>query len=368
MGKINWKIVVGGVSIFVLGIAAAWIGPMTSIRPVATMAQPALYDPATVTGIYNKTTPALVEIDSTLTSSRGRMVGEGQGSGFLIDTNGTILTNNHVVAGASSVSVVFSSGKTAAATVLGTDPVHDLALIRVDPATVAGVTPLTLADSSLVVPGQEAIAMGAPYGLDETITVGVISGLNRSVTGSQLTGMLQTDAALNPGNSGGPLLDANGDVIGINTAIEAQQGASGIGFAIPSSLAKSLVPTLLTGTSAQPAPATAKVYMGISGLALNAAVAQQLNLSVNQGVYVVNVVAGSPAEKAGLKASGVSQNGTPAAGGDVITAVDGHAVKSVTDLSTYLSGKAVGNQIVLSVLRAGSSLNVKLTLGAWPTT
>ncbi len=362
MGKVNWKIVAGGVAIFVLGIAAAWIGPMTSVRPQATLAQPALYNEGTVTSIYDKSSPAIVEIDVTHASLRGRVVGEGQGSGFLINADGTILTNNHVIQGASTISVVFNSGKTVSATVVGTDSIHDLALIKVDPSAVSGVTPLVLADSTTIKPGQMAIAMGSPFGLDESITVGVISGLNRSVRGSQLTGMLQTDAALNPGNSGGPLLNANGEVIGINTAIEAQPGASGIGFAVPSSVAKSVLPTLSSGKPVQ------KVYMGISGLALNANIAQQLNLSVNQGIYLVNVVSGSPAEKAGLKGSGSSQNGTPSAGGDTITAVDGHPVKSVGDLSSYLSGKQVGDQVVLSVLRAGSSLNVTLTLGAWPTT
>jgi S1-C subfamily serine protease len=367
MGKVNWKIVTGGVAIFVLGIAAAWVGPMTSVRPQATLAQPALYDAGTVTSIYDKSSPAIVEIDVVQTSSRGRMVGEGQGSGFLINADGTILTNNHVVEGASKVSVVFNNGKTVSANVIGTDPVHDLALIKVDPTVVSGITPLTLADSTLVKPGQMAIAMGAPYGLDESITVGVISGLNRSVIGSQLTGMLQTDAALNPGNSGGPLLDANGQVIGINTAIEAQPGATGIGFAIPSSVAKSLLPALSSGKPVQPAQTTQKVYMGISGLALNTAIAQQLNLSINQGIYIVNVVSGSPADKAGLKGSGVSQNGTTSPGGDIITAVDGHAVSSVSDISSYISGKQVGDKIALSILRAGSSTNVTLTLGAWPT-
>lgn len=360
MGNVNWKIVTGGVAIFVLGIATAWAGPMTPVRPQATMAQPVLYDEGTVTSIYDKSSPAIVEIDVTQASSRGRVVGEGQGSGFLINADGTIMTNNHVIENASRVSVVFNNGKTVSATIVGTDPVHDLALIKVDPSAVSGVTPLTLADSTTVKPGQMAIAMGAPFGLDETITVGVISGLNRSVSGSQLTGMLQTDAALNPGNSGGPLLNANGEVIGINTAIEGQPGASGIGFAIPSSVAKSVLPALSSGKPAQ------RVYMGISGLALNANVARQLNLSVNQGIYLVNVVPDSPADKAGLKGSGVSQNGSPSAGGDVITAVDGRAVKSVGDLSSHLSGKQVGDQVALSVLRAGNSIEITLTLGARP--
>ena len=360
MGKINWKIVAGGVAIFVLGIATAWIGPLTYIIPQSTLAQPALYDEGTVTGIYDKASPAIVEIDTAQATMRGRFYTQGLGSGFLINNDGSILTNNHVIDGASKVTVIFSSCKTATASVVGTDSVHDLALIKVDPSAVSGVIPLTLADSTGLKPGQMAIAIGAPFGLDASITVGVISGLNRSVRGSQLTGMLKTDAALNPGNSGGPLLNANGQVIGINTAIEAQPGANGIGFAVPSSIAKSVLPTLSSGKSVQ------RVWIGIGYMALNPDLAKQLNISVSEGIYVLNVIAGSPAGKAGLKGSGVSQNGTPSAGGDVITAVDGHTVKSVIDLSTYVSGKQVGDKVTLSVLRAGNSINVILTLGARP--
>ncbi|MDO8578263.1 MAG: trypsin-like peptidase domain-containing protein [Dehalococcoidales bacterium] len=360
MGKVNWKIVAGGVAIFVLGIAVASVGPLTSVRPQMTFAQPALYDEGTVMSIYDKSTPAIVEIDVAQASLRGRVIGEGQGSGFLINTDGTILTNNHVVEGASKILVVFNNGKTVSANVVGTDSIHDLALIKVDPSAVSGVTPLTLADSNTVKPGQMAIAMGFPFGLDESITVGVISGLNRTVSGSRLTGMLQTDAALNPGNSGGPLLNANGEVIGINTAIETQAGAEGIGFAIPSNVARRALPALSTGKSLQ------RPWMGISYLALNADLARQLNISVDRGIYIVNVIPESPAEKAGLKGSGVSQNRTPSPGGDVITAVDGHSVKSIFDLLTYVSDKQVGDPVTLSVLRAGSSTELTLTLGARP--
>lgn len=362
MGSINWKIVAGGIAIFVIGIAAAWVGPLTTMRPELTLAQPALFDEGTVTSIYDRSSPAIVEIETTQATTRGRIYAQGQGSGFVVKNDGTILTNNHVVEGTSTVTVIFSNGKTVKASVIGTDATHDLAVIKVDPSAVSGITPLTLGDSSALKPGQMAVAMGAPFGLDESITVGVISGLNRSVSGSQLVGMVQTDAALNPGNSGGPLLNAKGEVIGINTATESKLGATGIGFAIPSNVARNVLPALSAGKPVQ------RVYMGITGLALNSNVAQQLNLSVEQGVYVVNVVAGSPADKAGLKGSGASTNGTPSTGGDVISTVNGHAIKSVADLSAYLSEKQVGDQIKLAILRAGSSINITLTLGAWPST
>ena len=230
----------------------------------------------------------------------GNSTEEGLGSGFLIDNQGHILTNNHVVDGATTVQVTLTNGNTVNGKVLGTDPVDDLAVVSVDPSAVAGITPLQLGDSSLVVPGQMAIAIGNPLGYTDSITVGVISGLNRSIfSGSNLRGMLQTDAAINPGNSGGPLLDDQGMVIGINTAAEiGATGADGMGFAIPSNLAAKLLPDLIAGKT------VTRPWLGISGTALTQATASTLGLSVNKGVYVVSVVANSPAEKAGLKAGG----------------------------------------------------------------
>ena len=279
-----------------------------------------------------------------------------------MDTNGDILTNDHVIDGATSVQVVFKDGKTASATVVGTDTIDDLAVIKVDASSVTGVTPLQFADSSAVKPGQMAVAIGTPYGLPETITVGVISGLNRDISGSSMTGMLQTDAAINPGNSGGPLLDANGQVIGINTAIESAPGAKGIGFAVPSNVANKQLPGLTAGKT------VTRPYLGISGMALTADLSKSLGLSVNQGVYVIEVPSGSPADKAGLKGGGMDSNGDPAAGGDVITAVDGNAVTSVQDLSNYLNtNKKPGDSVSLTILRNGTSSAVSVTLGTWPT-
>lgn len=361
MGKTTWKIVAALMVVFVLGMGFAWVGPVNYFKPEINSAAPVLYDQNTVTAIYDSASPAVVEINVTQgTGIRGGFARQGEGSGFLVDKDGSILTNNHVVDGATRVSVTFNDGSTVDATVVGTDSVHDLALVRVDPASVSGLTPLRLGDSSLVKPGQMAIAIGAPYGLADSITVGVISGLDRDISGSSMTGMLQTDAALNPGNSGGPLLNADGEVIGINTAVEAQSGARGIGFAVPSNVATSALPNLKAGKQTQ------RVWLGISGVALTADLAQQLNLTVNQGVYVVTVTSGSPADKAGLKGGGTGSGTVPVAGGDVITAVDGNAVKSVTDMTNYFAGKQVGDQVTISILRGGSTLNVTATLGAWP--
>ena len=346
----------------VAGIAGAAyvIGATGAPSPRVVSAAPVLYSADTVSTVYANASPAIVEIDvSGGGSGRYSSMVQGQGSGFLIDNQGHILTNNHVVEGAGTVTIVLANGNTVPATVAGTDAIDDLAVVTIDPLAMKTVTPLQLVDSGTIKPGQMAIAIGTPFGLNNSVSVGIISGLNRSVSGSNLNGMLQTDAAINPGNSGGPLLDVNGMVMGINTAIEGQ-GSDGIGFAIPSNIAKNVIPTLVSGKT------VTKPWLGISGIQLTQTLAGSLNLTVNEGVYVVTVVSGSPADKAGLKAGGTGTNGTPGTGGDVITAVDGNAVKTVPDISNYLNTKNVGDSVTLTVLRGGSSIQVKVTLEARP--
>jgi 2-alkenal reductase len=328
-------------------------------------ATPSLYNEDTVASIYENASPAVVQIDITQTTNSffGKSTQEGLGSGFLIDNQGHILTNNHVVDGATTVEVILKDGTTLNAEVLGTNTIHDLAVISVDASAVSGITPLQLGDSSLVKPGQMAIALGNPYGYANSITVGVISGLNRTLSGtnSTLTGLIQTDAALNQGNSGGPLLDSQGMVIGINTAVETNGiGTNGIGFAVPSNDAAKALPDLIAGKK------IIRPWLGISGIALSQTIAAELEISTNQGVYVVSVVANSPAEKAGLQAGGTNNDGTLASGGDIITAADGNSVSSVEELSAYLSTKQVGDNVNLIVLRGGESITVQVTLAAWP--
>ena len=356
-GKIITVIVVVGIA-----VAAYTAGASGVLSPQKASAAPVLYNADTVTGVYDNASPAVVEIEMTEQSGYLNQLMQGQGSGFLIDNQGDILTNNHVVDGATSVKVILNNGNTVDAKVVGTDAIDDLAVISVDASAVKGITPLQFGDSSAVKPGQMAIAIGTPYGLTDTVTVGIISGLNRNVSSTGLTGMLQTDAAINPGNSGGPLLDVNGMVIGINTAIEAQAtGVNGIGFAVPSNVAQKALPDLLAGEQ------VARPWLGISGAELTQTLAQNLNLAVSQGVYVISVTSGSPAEKAGLKGGNLDITGAPAPGGDVITAVDGKSVKTVVDLSNYFNTKNVGDTVTLSILRQGSPMDVKVTLGSWPT-
>jgi S1-C subfamily serine protease len=365
--KVNtWKgKIIAVLAVLVIAAAAYTVGSGTFFAPKTASADPILYNEDTVTSIYANASPAVVEIDVSQTNTGyfGRSV-EGQGTGFVIDDQGNILTNNHVIEGASTVQVKFKDGDTVSAKVIGTDIVDDLALISVGSEAVSGITPLMLGDSDEVKVGQMAIAIGNPYGLDNTVTVGVVSGLNRTID-SGMTGMLQTDAALNPGNSGGPLLDANGAVIGINTAIETGTmgtSARGIGFAVPSNVAENALSSLKEGKT------IVRPWLGISGMALTATQAENLGLSVDKGVYVVSVVSGSPAEQAGLKGANTGTGNQPGTGGDVITAVDGKAVASVPDLSSYINTKKVGDTITLSVLREGNTISVEATLGERPAT
>lgn len=344
-----------GSAIFVLATGTAFKGQQASAAPNLALA-----DESTITAIYAKASPAVVELEVTsqTTTGRGgsRSMG-GQGSGFLVDNSGNILTNNHVVEGATSIQVIFNDGRTASATVLGTDSNDDLAVVKVDASAIGGATPLTL-NTNAVQPGQTAIAIGSPYGLTNSISVGIVSGVNRKVAGSSLTGMIQTDANIQPGNSGGPLLNSSGEVIGINTAFEGQ--GTGIGFAVPTSLVTKVLPDLKASKQ------IARPWIGISGLDLNQTQATTLGLSVNQGVYVVLVVSGSPAEKAGLKAGTTDQSGAPAKGGDVITAIDSTTVKTVSDLQNYLANKNVGDTVTLTLNRDGATTTVGVTLAARP--
>lgn len=358
--KTKLIVVLALMALVLVGGAGYVLATGVTLAPRGVSAAP-LYDQNAVTAIYDSTSPAVVEIKVTQGAGSGRFMQTGQGSGFLVDNQGRIVTNNHVVDGATTVQVLLKNGKTVDGKVLGTDAIDDLALISVDSSAVSGITPLALGHSSAVKPGQMAIAIGSPYGLNNSVTVGVISGLDRSLGGgSSLTGMLQTDAAVNPGNSGGPLLDDQGKVIGVVTAVEAAAGARGIGFAVPSDVVSRVLPSLVAGQQ------VARPWLGISGTALTAATAKSLGISVDSGVYIVTVVPNGPAEKAGLKGAGTGGNGALGPGGDVVTAVDGKSVASVEELSAYLTTKQVGDKVSLSVLRGGQSMSVQVTLEARP--
>lgn len=242
--------ILAGVGLLIVGAGILALATGTNLQRKQMPAQQATVQPAsahqspmlaanetTITAIYFDTSPAVVEIKVTFQSGQSffgsSYTQSGQGSGFLIDTNGDIVTNEHVVDGATSVQVVFSNGRTVSASIANTDMADDLAVVKVDASAVSGITPLKLADSSTVQPGQTAIALGSPYGLNNSVTLGIVSGLHRTLD-QNYTGMIQTDASIQPGNSGGPLLNLSGEVIGVNTAIEGQ--GTGIGFAVPASV------------------------------------------------------------------------------------------------------------------------------------
>lgn len=297
------------------------------------------------------------------------------GSGFFWDTNGNIVTNNHVVDGATKVEVTTADGTTVPATIVGQDPYSDLAVIKVNlPAS--EIHPVSMADSSQVKVGEIAIAIGNPYGFEGSMSVGNISGLGRDLPSSQvdqasgatysIPDIIQTDASINPGNSGGVLVNTEGQVIGVTNAIESNSGSgSGVGFAIPAEIVSKVVPSLIsTGTYSHP-------YLGISGTDVTPDIAQAMNLpSDTRGALVDQVTPGGPAANANLQGSNtnVTINGVQGTvGGDIITAIDGQAVHSMSDIIAYLAiHTQVDQTVTLSILRDGKAQNVQVTLGTRP--
>jgi len=339
-----------------------------SSSAVATQSTP-LFDEGTTVSIYEQNIPAVVQIESIVEISSklpapfnlGTPKQQGLGSGFMIDGQGHILTNNHVVDRASTVKVVLNDGTRLDAKVIGTDKHNDLALLQIDTSKVSTVKYLALGDSSNVKPGQMAVALGSPFRLQGSITVGVVSGIGRSIPGISdrtLTNIIQTDAAINPGNSGGPLLNSKGEVIGINTAIESD--GAGVGFAIPINTVKTLLPELLKGGMVKTA------WLGIQGTPVNKELAEKLNLKTEKGVYVMGVLPDSPADKAGLIEGGKNNQNEPAAGGDIITALDNTPVTTVQDMLVFFNNKRPGDKVTLSVQRGDQRISVPVELGEWP--
>ncbi len=290
---------------------------------------------------------------------------QGQGSGFIIDDRGYILTNNHVVADAQKITVTFGDGKKATATLIGRDPSNDLAVIKISKSKVGAVVPLGNSDEVRV--GQKAIAIGNPFGLSQTLTTGIVSALNRDLkekSGAVLTGLIQTDAAINPGNSGGPLLNSNGEVVGINTAIFSLSGGyQGIGFAIPVNRAREVAAQLIaTGKYAQP-------WLGISGMALTREFANVLQISSDEGILVVGVYPESPAYNAGLRGGDremIVGNYRVPVGGDVVLSLNGKKVLEMDDLIREVKRHQVGDVLSLEILRKNRSAIVSVVLGENP--
>jgi len=293
--------------------------------------------------------------------------GRGIGSGFVYDAEGHIVTNNHVVEGGVRITVVFLNGTSPQAEIVGRDPDSDLAVLKVDPNGMA-LKPLKLGDSKSLRVGEMIIAVGSPFGLQGTITAGIVSQKGRlleTVRGYSIPGIIQIDAAINPGNSGGPLLNMKGEVVGVTTAIESSTGNfAGIGYAIPSSIVSKIVPELIKNGAYRHS------WLGISGKNMNPAIAKAMNTDVTSGYLVEFVVKDGPADKAGIRGGSRSvtiEGVNVMIGGDIIIGIDGQPVRIIDDLLSYLiENTRPGDTVKLTIIRQGSVINIDVVLGARP--
>jgi len=327
-----------------------------------------------VINVYKQASPGVVNITSTTLAYDfffNVIPQQGTGSGFFVDDKGHVLTNSHVVEDAQRLEVTLPDGQKGRARLVGRDPQNDLAVLQVNVPR-EKLHPLRLGDSKQLQVGQMAIAIGNPFGLQRTVTRGVISSLGRDLRvdpsdprSRLMRGIIQTDAAINPGNSGGPLLNSRGEVIGINTAIFSPSGGSvGIGFAVPVNTAKRYLPQLIAkGRVAHP-------WLGITGQSIEEDLAAELRLPVKEGILVAQVFQGSPADRAGLKAGRrrvQAANRLVVVGGDIITGIDGVKLKSVDDLTAHLDAqREVGDAVRLDILRDGRPMSLQVKLGELP--
>src|SRR3954451_16475217 len=349
----------------------------TVIRQAAVASQGAngksnVAEGLTAADIYQRYAPGVVYIKSEIIQQTnnpfdfgfgGAQKSEATGSGFVIDASGDILTNNHVIDGATkdSITVQFADKKSFKAKVVGKDPSTDLALLKVDPEGL-DLKALPLGSSKDVHVGDPTIAIGNPFGLDRTLTTGVVSALQRQIqapNGFAIKDVIQTDAAINPGNSGGPLIDAAGRVIGINSQIETGGGGNGnvgIGFAVPIDTAKQILGQLKTGAAVK------RAYLGVTSTTIDGTL-DALDLPVKRGALVQDVTKGSPAERAGVRAGDITaqvQGQQVVLGGDIVTKADGKDIRSSDQLATIVSGHKPGEKVKLEIFRDGKTRTVEV--------
>jgi S1-C subfamily serine protease len=373
--------VAGGLVVLIAGLILIEAGVVDSgddnsgpvIEPAA-LARPASNSSQglTVHDIYQRDGDGVAFIRSQIVQKTQSAFGfpqqqssEATGSGFLIDNDGHILTNAHVVEGAKSVTVQLGNGGEQSAQVVGSDPSSDIALLKVD--NTEGAQPLSLGDSSKVEVGDPVVAIGNPFALDRTVTSGIVSALQRQIqapNGFSISDVIQTDAAINPGNSGGPLINGAGQVIGINSQIESQSGGNvGIGFAVPIKTAADVVSQLENGGQVH------QPYLGISGGDITPEIAHALNLPVTQGVLIERVLSGGPADDAGIKgATGQAtiSGQTFPVGGDIITKVDGKPITGMDDVISAVNDHQPGDEITLTIFSGGQQKDVTVKLGDRP--
>lgn len=312
--------------------------------------------------VYKRVSPSVVNITSTAVAFDffyGAVPQQGQGSGFIIDKDGHILTNNHVIQGARQIEVTLSNRKKYRAQVIATDPPHDLAMIKI---SAPDLQPAVLGDSTGLQVGQKVYAIGNPFGFAGTMTRGIVSSIRSVQTpeGTFIDEAIQTDAAINPGNSGGPLLNSRGDVIGINTMIAGAAGQSaGIGFAIPVNTAKAVVSDIVNfGRVRRPS-------LGVRTLPISPELAEQMGLPADSGVLIIQVVPGGSAERAGLR-GGTERaylGNTPILlGGDLIVAIDGENIEEQQDMAHLMNKHRAGDTVTVTVWRGRKKVDVKVTL------
>jgi S1-C subfamily serine protease len=362
--------VVGGLVVAVVGlvaVAAGWVGDDDDSSPtpsVVPLAEPVSDqgDGAglTVNEIYKRDSQGVAFIQAEQAS------GAATGSGFVIDDDGHILTNAHVVEGAQNIEVEFGDdGNTRTAELVGMDPSTDVALLHVDDND--DLTPLELGDSSSVEIGDPVVAIGNPFGLDRTVTTGIVSAKQRQIqapNGFSISDVIQTDAAVNPGNSGGPLLDSQGRVIGINSQIASDSGGNdGVAFAVPIATAKDVADQLLADGS------VSRAYLGITGGDISSSVAEALNLPVDHGVIVEQAFSGGPADEAGIRGAdgqATVEGQTVPVGGDIVTKIDGEDITGMEDVISAVNAAQPGDEVTLTVVRDGNERDITVTFGERP--
>jgi S1-C subfamily serine protease len=327
----------------------------------------------TLSELFKHVEKSVVQISSE-DETTTELLGSRLGSGFVYDTNGHVITNNHVTAGGKDLHITFSDGTIYTGKVVGSDPHSDLAILLLDDVPKEKLFPLKLGNSSNLIVGQTVAAVGNPFGLSGSLTEGIVSGLGRllpstpenifgtdnRIASFSIPDIIQTDAAINPGNSGGPLLNLNGEVIGINSAIFSNTGVyAGVGFAIPSNTLKKVIPELMkNGSYLHP-------WLGITGVDVTPDIAKKMNLTEARGFLVIDINSNGPADKAGVRGGYIVEiinNTQYRLGGDVIVGIDNQTINSVSDITNYLMNKKEGDVVKLKILRDNEILNVPVNL------
>jgi S1-C subfamily serine protease len=376
MGSFVFAALLGGGAAVGIGAAIDTEGETQTVVSTVSASPPAAAfdvsetEAKSVQQIYEQAGPGVVQVTSTSVVSGSPFFGPQSatslGSGFVVDKDGYIVTNYHVIEDASDVEVNFSSDDRVPAKIVGSDPSTDLAVLKID-AQASALTPLPLGNSDAVHVGDAVVAIGNPFGLERSVTAGIVSALQRDITapnGYTIDKVIQTDAPINRGNSGGPLLNARGEVIGVNSQIESETGGNvGIGFAVPVNTVKEVVSQIKQTGKVEHA------YLGVQMQAIDEQLAETFKLPAEEGVLIVSVVEGSPADEAGLKGGDkevIVSGASYVLGGDIVTRADEQTVATPDDLRRKIMEKDPGDSITLDIHRGDSQRTISVTLGRQP--